>query len=66
MEIKWIDAKNFYGANVKFVYEKIKDQTKKYINNYGNGLIIFSHGYSDNLQKKLSENIKFAHINEFD
>ena len=36
------------------------------IDNYGNGLIIFSHGYSDNLQKKLSENIKFAHINEFD
>jgi hypothetical protein len=65
MEIKWIDAKNFYGANVKFVYEKIKDQTKKYINNYGNGLIIFSHGYSDNLQNKFNDNIKFAHINEF-
>jgi hypothetical protein len=65
MEIKWIDAKNFYGANIKFVYEKIKDQTKKYINNYGNGLIIFSHGYSDSLQNKFDENIKFAHINEF-
>ncbi len=48
-EINWIDAKNFYGSNSKFIIDKIKKQIKKYINTYGNGCIVFSCGYNDKL-----------------
>ena len=33
-EIKWIDAKNFYGSDSKFIKSKILKQTKKYINKW--------------------------------
>jgi hypothetical protein len=45
--IKWIDAKNFYGSNINFVKSKINEQTKKYINNYGQGCIIFNLGFNE-------------------
>jgi len=60
--IKWIDAKNFYGGNSKFLFKKIKDQTKKYIDRYGDGCIIFRHGYSKKLASMLNIQIKCAHI----
>lgn len=46
-EIKWIDAKNFYGSDVNFVKTKIEEQTKKYLKNYGNGCIIFNLGFNE-------------------
>ena len=46
-QIKWIDAKNFYGSNTNFIKSKINDQTKKYIKNYGNGSIVFNLGFND-------------------
>lgn len=46
-EIRWIDAKNFFGSNISFVKNKINDQTKKYIKNYGKGSIIFNLGFSE-------------------
>lgn len=55
---KWIDAKNFYGANTKFNYKKIKKQTEKYIEEYGNGCIIFKYGYCKELADKF-KNIEF-------
>ncbi len=45
--IKWIDAKNFYGSDVNFVKSKINVQTQKYLNNYGNGSIIFNLGFNE-------------------
>ena len=48
--IKWIDAKNFYGANTILIKKSIKKQIKKYINNYGYGCIIFSMNYSEKLE----------------
>ena len=48
-KINWIDAKNFYGANIKFLKNKIKKQIGKYINQYGSGCIIFRWGYNENL-----------------
>jgi hypothetical protein len=41
IDVKWIDAKNFYGANNKFIISSIKKQTEKYIRLYGSGIIIF-------------------------
>lgn len=61
-EIKWIDAKNFFGSNVSFVKSKIIDQTKKYIKNYGEGSIIFNLGFN---QSYLDSNILFLSWNSF-
>lgn len=59
-EIKWIDAKNFFGSNVSFIKSKITDQTKKYIKNYGKGSIIFNLGFN---QSYLDSNILFLSWN---
>ncbi len=59
--IKWIDAKNFYGANTKIIRRSIQKQTKKYIDNYGIGCIVFSMNYSDKLN---FENVMLIDYNE--
>jgi len=48
-KINWIDAKNFYGADIKFIKKSIDKQIQKYINNYGSGAIIFSLSFNDKL-----------------
>jgi hypothetical protein len=53
-KINWIDAKNFYGSNNKFIIGKIKKQIHKYIIKYGTGCIIFNHGFNSKL--------KFEHV----
>ena len=53
-KINWIDAKNFYGSNNKFVIDKITKQIRKYIKEYGTGCIIFNHGFNSKL--------KFEHV----
>jgi hypothetical protein len=45
-KINWIDAKNFYGSNISFVKKKIVEQTKKYLNTWGSGCIIFNLGFN--------------------
>ena len=49
VKINWIDAKKFYGSCIKFVEEKIKLQTRKYISEFGSGSIIFNLGFNKNL-----------------
>lgn len=49
IKINWIDAKNFYGSNTKFMIKKTKSQTKKYINKWGSGSIIFNLGFNSDL-----------------
>lgn len=48
-KIKWIDAKNFYGLNTNYLKKRIKEQTKKYINAWGCGAIIFNLGFCSKL-----------------
>jgi hypothetical protein len=50
--VYWIDAKNFYGANTPFIIKSITKQTDKYIKLYGDGCIIFNHGFSSKLMFK--------------
>ena len=50
IKINWIDAKNFYGSDSKIIINKIKKQTKKYINTWGTGSIIFSLGFGSKLK----------------
>jgi len=49
IKINWIDAKNFYGSNSKFIKNKIKKQTEKYLNEWGSGSIIFRLGFNSKL-----------------
>lgn len=48
-KINWIDAKNYYGANINFIITNIEKQVQKYIDSYGFGCIIFKYGFNDNL-----------------
>lgn len=50
LKINWIDAKNFFGIDNNFNANKIKKQTKKYLDDVGTGLIIFSLGFTDTLK----------------
>ena len=50
IKINWIDAKNFYGSNIRFTKQKTIKQISKYINEYGTGTIIYKLGFSDKLE----------------
>lgn len=47
--IHWIDAKNYYGANVYLVIQNIEKQGNKYFDMYGYGMFVFANGFSKNL-----------------
>ena len=49
VKINWIDAKNFYGANNNLFIKRLKKQTKKYIDGYGTGCIIFRLSFCSTL-----------------
>lgn len=65
-EYKWIDAKNFYGACTDFVISKIVKQIAKYINSYGNGIVVFSKGFCDKITHHLGDNVKCIHIKQLE
>ena len=50
IKINWIDAKNFYGLDNQYVKKRIKKQTKKYIDAWGSGAIIFNLGFGSKLK----------------
>jgi hypothetical protein len=46
----WIDAKNFYGcSSVPRMPRKIAEQTQRYVDHFGPGAVVFSHGHSSEL-----------------
>lgn len=47
--IAWIDAKHFYGADIKFQRQKMKKQMNRYSEEWGSGAIVFRHSFSENL-----------------
>jgi hypothetical protein len=49
-KINWVDAKNYYGANISFIKKSINKQILKYNKNYGYGCIIFKLGFNDSLK----------------
>lgn len=59
-QIHWIDAKNFYGSNSWKVKYSIKKQTKKYIDTWGSGAVIFSLGFTEGLY--ISSNVHIFSI----
>ncbi|MBJ23626.1 MAG: hypothetical protein CMB64_03040 [Euryarchaeota archaeon] len=48
--IAWVDAKHFYGADINFQRKKTIKQMNRYIEEWGQGAIVFRHGFSANLR----------------
>jgi len=53
----WIDAKNFYGANISNIRSSLVKQAKRYTQLYGAGAYIFKYSYSTGLTKAFGENV---------
>lgn len=47
--IAWIDAKHFYGADVDFQRKKIVKQASRYVETWGQGALVFRHGFCENV-----------------
>jgi hypothetical protein len=63
IKINWIDAKNFYGANINFIKKKIIEQQTRYYNFYGSGCIIFNLGFNELLSN--NNNILYISYKHF-
>ena len=46
----WIDAKHFFGADLKFPRKKTQKQVDRYVAEYGQGAIVYRHGFCDGLR----------------
>jgi hypothetical protein len=46
----WIDAKHFFGADLKFPKKKTQKQVDRYVAEYGQGAIVYRHGFCDGLR----------------
>lgn len=46
----WIDAKHFFGADLRFPRKKTQKQVDRYVNEYGQGAIVYRHGFTDSLK----------------
>jgi hypothetical protein len=47
--VAWIDAKHFYGADVSFQRKKTGKQTARYVEEWGQGAIVYRHGFCENV-----------------
>jgi len=47
--VKWIEVKNFYGAYVKHFRKSVQKQVGRYYKKWGNGCVVYKHGYSDKI-----------------
>ena len=48
----WIDAKHFFGADLKFPRKKTQKQVDRYVAEYGQGAIVYRHGFCGSLNLK--------------
>ena len=49
-EIKWLEVKNFYGSDIKFIKKKIQKQIDKYYKIWGFGCVVFRYAFYENLK----------------
>ena len=47
--VSCIDAKHFYGADVDFQRKKISKQAARYVDSWGQGALVFRHGFCSNM-----------------
>ena len=48
----WIDANHFFGADLRFPKKKTQKQVDRYVNEYGQGAIVYRHGFCETLRLK--------------
>ena len=48
----WIDAKDFYGSNLRIITRGLNKQSSKYNDKFGKGAFVFHHGFSEKLNIK--------------
>lgn len=48
----WIDAKHYFGADLKFPRKKTQKQVDRYVAEYGHGAIVYRHGFCQSLRLK--------------
>ena len=53
----WIDAKHFFGADLKFPRKKTQKQVDRYVAEYGHGAIVYRHGFCDGLRIQGAEQL---------
>ncbi len=46
----WIDAKHFFGADLRFPKKKTQKQVDRYVAEYGQGAIVYRHGFCGGLK----------------
>ena len=46
----WIDAKHFFGADLKFPKKKTQKQVDRYVAEYGQGALVYRHGFCEGLR----------------
>ncbi len=46
----WIDAKHFFGADLKFPKKKTQKQVDRYVSEYGHGALVYRHGFCAGLR----------------
>jgi hypothetical protein len=51
-KINWIDVKNYYGENDKFIIKSLSQQKERNENFFNEGCFIFKLGYNELLNKK--------------
>ena len=47
--VAWVEVKNYYGANTKFIKRNIKKQIDRYTKKWGDGCLVFRYGVSESL-----------------
>lgn len=47
--VTWMDAKHFYGADVDFQRKKVAKQVDRYVEEWGQGAVVFRHGFCANV-----------------
>ena len=48
----WIDAKHFFGADLKFPKKKTQKQVDRYVAEYGQGALVYRHGFCEGLRQR--------------
>jgi len=61
--LRWLDAKSFYGDNNDHVISMLLPQAQKYLQSFGKGGFVLI-GYDKALQKKMPDGIRLFALNE--
>ena len=59
----WIDAKHFFGSALSFPRKKTQKQVDRYTEVYGQGAIIYRHGFCDGLHLRGAQKLDAMPVN---